>query len=81
MWLLSVITDGILHDPYVTMNVVTVALLVSFSSGALLFGTAGASLLIGGYSKHKQTFHRLWLILGLLAFFLFLGVFSTVPTP
>lgn len=84
MWLLIGYTRSILENMTSLrgiFNLIVIALLTSLTSAALLFGTAGASLLTGKYQKHRYTLHRTWLILGLLSFFLFLSVLSAVPTP
>lgn len=82
VWLLIGTIHGILYDPYVAINIIIIMLLASFASGTLLFGTAGLSLLTGKYHKHKQTLHRIWLVLGALTFFLFLLAFgASVPVP
>ncbi|RJT07026.1 hypothetical protein [Halococcus sp. IIIV-5B] len=75
-WLTFAIVDGVLHDPYTTLNGLTVMLLTSFVSGLLLFSSLSIVLLTGKYQSHKKAFQATWSALALLTVLLFLWVWA-----
>lgn len=80
VWAMAEFLRGVLSDPYVSMNAIRMMLLASFASGALLFGTAGLSLLTGKYQKNRKNLHRVWFVLAALAIIFFMTVWSVAST-
>ena len=82
IWLLQGYTRSALESPYGSIfDFGVIALLASLVCGALLFGTAGATLLTGKYHEHRSILGWSWLVLGFLTvIFFFLALSATAPT-
>ena len=67
LWLVPELVLEFYTGRYVRLGFLTVLGYGGLVTALLLIGSIGMSLLTGNYHDHRKAFHRVWLIIGILA--------------